>query len=245
VITATPTTGVTYKWFRNKVELTGQTSSTLSETRDGIYEVIVNKANTSSCPASKSIEIIKIPLPKGLLDDRAVICTEPPTPETKELNPGVHKTYDWFYQVNITSTKQSKGSTPTITASEPGIYLVDITNPQGCKNTDKIEILNECIPKIVGPNAFRPANAIDAINKDFFVYSFHIDPTAFEISIFNRWGEIVFHSTETGFKWNGSYGGNSGEPLPGGTYAYVITYKSNNQNDPAIKEKRGGVVLLR
>jgi large repetitive protein len=248
-LTATTTaTAVTYKWFLNTVELTGKINATLTETREGKYKVTISKATT--CSASASIEIIKVPLPQGLLDDRAVICADPQnlneSTNKKELKPGVHATYNWFYQKDISSSKTSLNSTdPTFIAREPGIFLVDITNPQGCKNTDQTEIINECIPKIVGPNAFRPANAVNSLNKDFFVYSFFIANDDFEVSIFNRWGEIVYQSKDKDFKWNGGYGGNAGQPLPGGTYAYVIRYKSSFRPQDGIKEQRGGIVLLR
>ena len=43
----------------------------------------------------------------------------------------------------------------------------------------------------------------------------------FEISIFNRWGEMVFHSTDKGFRWNGEY---KGKIYHQNVYNYVIHY---------------------
>ncbi|HEY3430075.1 MAG TPA: gliding motility-associated C-terminal domain-containing protein, partial [Cyclobacteriaceae bacterium] len=65
----------------------------------------------------------------------------------------------------------------------------------------------------------------------------------FQIFIFNRWGEMVFQSNDLGFRWNGGYNNNANQPLPGGTYSYVVKYKSQYRNE--IQEQRGGVVLLR
>jgi gliding motility-associated-like protein len=63
--------------------------------------------------------------------------------------------------------------------------------------------------------------------------------------IFNRWGEPVFESKDKNFKWNGGYNNNTGQPLPGGTYAYVLRYVSSFHPDQGVLEQRGGVVLLR
>jgi gliding motility-associated-like protein len=107
--------------------------------------------------------------------------------------------------------------------------------------------LNECIPKIVGPNAFRPNSNVQFgsnSNREFFVYSFFVTDN-FEVAIFNRWGELVFESKDRNFKWNGGYNNNGGQPLPGGTYSYIIRYQSSFRPQDGTKEQRGGVVLLR
>ena len=63
--------------------------------------------------------------------------------------------------------------------------------------------------------------------------------------IFSRWGELIYQSTDRQFRWNGGYNNNPSRPLPPGTYAYVIKYKSSYQPERGVQEKRGGVVLLR
>jgi gliding motility-associated-like protein len=156
-----------------------------------------------------------------------------------DLNPGTFTTYNWLKNdiiINFTNR--------VLTATSEGIYQVDLTNSFGCTNSDKTEVLNECIPKIVGPNAFRPGNAVNAMSKEFFVYSFFITDN-FEVAIFNRWGELVFSDTKKDFRWNGGYGNNPGQPAPGGTYSYVIKYQSSFRPEEGIKEQRGGIVLLR
>ena len=43
----------------------------------------------------------------------------------------------------------------------------------------------------------------------------------FEISIFDRWGEQVFHSTDKAFQWDGSV---NGKMAVNAVYNYVIRY---------------------
>ncbi|MCA6394420.1 MAG: PKD domain-containing protein [Cytophagales bacterium] len=240
-LTSTTTaTGVTYAWALNGTTIAGQSTATLSDTREGTYRVTISKA---TCNASASIQIIKAPIPQGELPDRVIICNDPDNKDIKtsqvDLNPGTFTTYNWLKNdiiINFTNR--------VLTATSEGIYQVDLTNSFGCTNSDKTEVLNECIPKIVGPNAFRPGNAVNAMNKEFFVYSFFITDK-FEIAIFNRWGELVFSDTKKDFRWNGGYGNNPGQPAPGGTYSYVIKYQSSFRPEEGIKEQRGGIVLLR
>jgi len=65
-------------------------------------------------------------------------------------------------------------------------------------------------------NGFSPNN--DNIN-DFFVIEGLEDTDTEEISIFNRWGNLVFFTKDYQNDWNGTW---NGEDLPDGTYFYVI-----------------------
>jgi gliding motility-associated-like protein len=245
-LTATTTaSGVTYSWFFNNstTPISGATSATLNRTDAGTYKVRVNKA---TCTADASIQIIKAPLPQGQLVDAVIICADrdnqDPATNQVDLNPGSFVTYNWFKDgLPLGNTRR------VLNVTSPGTYKVDLTNSFGCTNSDQTEVLNECIPKIVGPNAFRPNSNVQFgsnSNREFFVYSFFVTDN-FEVAIFNRWGELVFESKDRNFKWNGGYNNNGGQPLPGGTYSYIIRYQSSFRPQDGTKEQRGGVVLLR
>ncbi|MFM8738936.1 MAG: PKD domain-containing protein, partial [Cytophagales bacterium] len=245
----TSATGVTYAWFFNNstAPIANATSATLSQNNAGTYRVRVSKA---TCFADATIQIIKAPIPLGQLIDRAIICADrdnlDPATNQIDLNPGRFVSYNWFKDGN------TLGYTNQIfTAGSGGLYRVDLTNSFGCINSDETEVLNECVPKIVGPNAFRPGSNVQYTtrlgtysNREFFVYSFFVTDN-FEVAIYNRWGELVFQSKDRGFKWNGGYDNNPSQPLPGGTYTYVIRYESSFRPQDGVKEQRGGVVLLR
>lgn len=235
----TTATGVNYAWALNNTIISGATSATLSDTRDGTYRVDISKG---VCRASASLQITKAPIPVGRLINRAIICNDPdnadPTTASIDLNPGQFTRYAWFKNdLTLNFTNQ------IYTATSEGMYRVDLTNSFGCVASDEAEILNQCIPKIVAPNAFRP-NSAETINRNFFVYSFFITNN-FQVVIFNRWGEVVFESKDRDFKWNGGYNNNLGQPLPGGTYAYIIKFVSSFRPDLGVQEQRGGVALVR
>jgi gliding motility-associated-like protein len=161
------------------------------------------------------------------------------------LNPGDFVSYNWFRDAVPLGVTD-----PTFTATQPGIFSVTLINGFGCPSTDRTEVIEECDPVIVGPNAFRPTSAVagsggDMVNQAFKLFTFFIDDEDFEIVIFNRWGEMIFQSPEREFRWNGGYNNNLGELAPPGTYSYVVRYKSSYRPEEGIQEKRGGVVLLR
>jgi large repetitive protein len=235
----TNATGVTYAWFFNSSALSTATTATTDQIEAGTYRVDVKK---NTCLAQAEIQIIKAPLPVGGLPDRVIICNDPdnvdPSTSSVDLDPGDFTAYNWFKnQLTLNYT------TRVLNADSEGLYEVDITNSFGCIARDKTEVNNECLPKIEAPNAFRPSSSI-ATNKEFFVFTYFITDN-FQIFIYNRWGELVFESTDRNFKWNGGYKNNGSQPAPVGMYAYIIKYESAFRPDKGIQEKRGGVSLIR
>lgn len=230
--------GVSYAWFFDGVAIPNESTSTLERTEEGTYRVEISK---SVCTASSQIQVIKAPIPVGSLPNRVIICDDPdnndPTTRQVDLDPGSFSQYEWFKNELTTGVTDQ-----VFTADSEGLYMVNITNSFGCVAPDETEVLSQCIPKLVAPNAFRPTSSLDS-NKEFSVFSFFITDD-FEVFIYNRWGELVFQSNDRYFKWNGTYN-NTGQPLPSGSYAYVIKYVSTFRPELGVQEKRGGVALLK
>ena len=74
------------------------------------------------------------------------------------------------------------------------------------------------------PNAITPSKS-DGLNDVFSLPEKIQNQIAnFEIVIFNRWGEMVFYSTDKGFQWNGEY---KGKTFYDNVYQYVIHYSNS------------------
>lgn len=107
--------------------------------------------------------------------------------------------------------------TSQITVTETGLYSV--TASQGnCTSVAyyKIEI---CGLQLYLPNAITPSNG-DGLNDFFCIPEGSRNQIEdFEIAIFNRWGELVFFSTDKNFNWNGDV---RGKTYQDNVYNYVI-----------------------
>lgn len=90
-------------------------------------------------------------------------------------------------------------------------------------------------PNLFYPTAFTPNN--DNLNDIFNVYGQFIDD--FEMSIFNRWGELMYTTTEISEGWDGNFKGNQ---MPEGTYTFIV--RIQDRAGRQIKES-GSVLLLR
>lgn len=93
----------------------------------------------------------------------------------------------------------------------------------------------EVIPplSIYIPNAFTPNG--DGVNDAFFVKGEGI--RNFHLYIYNRWGEVVFETTNPKQQWDGSYAGN---PVEQGVYVYQVYASGLGKNS-----KTGSVTLVR
>ena len=99
-------------------------------------------------------------------------------------------------------------------------------------NCDSIP--NTC--KIFIPSSFTPNG--DNLNDKFSpIVNCPLD--LFEFSIYNRWGEQVFRSTDPSVSWNGKY---QGANCQIGAYVYLVNYKFPSQPK---KQLKGPITLIR
>jgi gliding motility-associated-like protein len=106
---------------------------------------------------------------------------------------------------------------------ETGSYFLQAFNTCGFA-TNEIQLSFEdctvvepdsCISEL--PTAFSPNQ--DGVNDRFGLIKDCALINDFQLSIFNRWGELVFESTDPAQKWDGSF---QGEPCPSEVYVWKM-----------------------
>jgi gliding motility-associated-like protein len=114
------------------------------------------------------------------------------------------------------------------------------TNEFGCRDTSYRNLYIEPFV-IYAPNTFTPdGNEFNnEFNPVYAVETFEV--YNWELRIFNRWGELIYVSTDPAFGWDGSY---NGKLVQEGTYTWVLRYVSCENTD-GWQEKRGSVTLLK
>lgn len=104
---------------------------------------------------------------------------------------------------------------------------------------DEMSISNEdCItfePKLWAPNVFTPNN--DGNNDVFYIKGPNI--TSFDISIYDRWGKVIYVSKVMSEGWDGII---DGKPAVEGTYMYRVTGKGDTGDEIKLN---GSVNLIR
>jgi gliding motility-associated-like protein len=126
----------------------------------------------------------------------------------------------------------------------PGTYevtLVARTN-EGC--TDTVSTLIRVEDQVVFyiPNAFTPD--FDDYNQTFQpVFTAGFDPYDYHLTIYNRWGEIIFESYNATVGWDGTYGASSNEIVKDGTYIWTIAFREATTDRRHFQ--KGHVTLIR
>ena len=103
-----------------------------------------------------------------------------------------------------------------------GVYNYSVQASNSCNTVDdNFQLIVELceIPNVITPNG-------DG-NNDYFFTQFANNYSDVNLTIFNRWGRVVYTTDSYANEWNGI--NSKGKPLADGTYYYVITYNSGNQ----------------
>jgi gliding motility-associated-like protein len=123
------------------------------------------------------------------------------------------------------------------TATYSAIVKLVVTNSYGCSDSTSqlIRIINNCyiaVPSAFTPNGdgfndyLYPLNAYKAVNLSFSVY--------------NRFGQKLFYTTDWLNKWDGTF---KGQGVDQGTYVWILTYTNKDTNKRV--EQKGTTVLIR
>jgi gliding motility-associated-like protein len=114
-------------------------------------------------------------------------------------------------------------------------YTLNVTTTAGCKGSgsETITVQASVLPPLGIPNVFSPNG--DGINDTWIITNITYYPDA-EVSVFNRYGQLVYQTQGAYKPWDGNY---NGKKVPFGTYYYIIDTKNN------AKKKSGSITILR
>jgi len=117
---------------------------------------------------------------------------------------------------------------------EEHLVRLKIVTPNGCLAEDSVLLRPPA--HIYFPNAFTPDG--DGWNDLFGPMGHYIDK--FAMTIFDRWGQVVFTTQDVNILWDGSVNGSS-EAMTG---VYVYTYRAEGHYFPPV-DGAGHVTLIR
>jgi gliding motility-associated-like protein len=172
-----------------------------------------------------------IPLPISSIDAEVVFTN---TSTDAEL-------WNWDFGDTLNPDSNTSDITnPAHSYTDAGTYCVTLiaSNNSGCKDTSLqcFEIDPEFTFYI--PNAFTPNN--DGKNDEFYGAGSSI--MEYELSIHDRWGKEVFHTTNIEEKWDGKMNKGNREVCQQDTYVYIFTVRDKNKE---THQYTGSVSLIR
>lgn len=133
--------------------------------------------------------------------------------------------------------------TQTIGWDSAGIYPISVVHwANGCVSNPQTTTINivQCPETIFYiPNTFTPNG--DEWNQTWNpVITSGIDPYDFELSIYNRWGEIIFESYNIFNGWDGTY---NNKPCSEGVYFYIVSCRDTKTAEKFILQ--GHITIIK
>ena len=121
---------------------------------------------------------------------------------------------------------------------EIGEYIISqmVVNDLGCVDTMSRKIYVDNVLRIYAPNIFNPG--IEGENGSFRVFS--LGSNEMEVSIYNRWGNLIFNTTNIDEAWDGTI---KNKPAKQGVYTVLVNYA--DQKTGEVYQKAFGLTLVR
>jgi gliding motility-associated-like protein len=198
------------------------------------YNLTVTGANGCSSINPAATTVVVTSPPKLFVgDDTSVIIGQPLQLNAVDVDTIGFTSYVWSPAQGLSDPNIAD---PTTVVTADMTYTVVATTPSGCTATGTIAIGAVTTAGIIVPNAFTPND--DGHNDVLKVITFGIQSLKY-FRVYNRWGQLVFYSSNESAGWNGSIGG---QPAPTGAYVWMAA-GIDYQGRPVQKE--GTVLLIR
>ena len=172
------------------------------------FPTLVEDVNDCISELQDSVIVNTYELPVAVITPSEITIYEG---EVITLEVGEYQLYEWY---NSNDSLLSVFS--DLSVSQAGEYYVFVTNENNCTDTSELAIVNTVpLTEVYIPNTFTPNG--DNHNELFVVHGLNIKN--FKMDIVDRWGALVFQTTDMYKYWDGKY---NGKLIPQGIYMYSI-----------------------
>jgi gliding motility-associated-like protein len=209
-------------------------SNILQVDTPGVYTF--NAVNTETgCKFSKSVLVFDQEIPYVVIDSFYTFCREDLSRFILPQASVAVENLQWIYP--------AQGGKLQVFAEKTDTYLLRV---EGGVCVDTIEVGVEVLSctgpcQIFIPEAFSPND--DGINDFFEIFiGCRKNIFKFKITIFDRWGNMVFQSDEFNHQWDGNIEGKMAQ-VGGYTYKLKMTLESENEFEEVFRE--GFIGLIR
>lgn len=227
-----------YLWQFGTGSSSTATSPSYTYLNPGTYTVSLVASNANGCSDSVLfIDLITVherPTANFTVNPTQ-ISTEAPTIQLTNLA----SNYDsGFYAFGDGKTEDVSAIHYDYGVADSGLYLISqvVSTVFGCKDTAYATIHLEMVPTYYIPNTFTPDG--DGMNETWMPAGMAVKYV--DVTVFNRWGEIVFSAKEAHPAWDGN--DLNGKACQDGVYSYRIVGRDINNR---LLDFKGNVNLIR
>jgi gliding motility-associated-like protein len=207
-------------WTMDDGNVRNTPTFTYTYTAEGTYNVGLFIFNSNGCRSNTAIKTVNVnPYPVANAGPDKFVLEGGQVELTPALPIGISVTYLWSPPTGLNNpTLPNAISKPT----DDITYKLTVTSDKGCEAPPDfvfIKVLKApAIPNIFSPNG-------DGVHDLWGIEYLNTYPGA-TIDVYNRYGQLVFHSVGYTTQWDGK---SNGKDVPVGTYYYVIDPKNGRQ----------------
>lgn len=215
--TVTPGTFSSYQWQ--------DMSSAAKFTINAPGKYWVRVTNSFGCPATDTINVPAIlPAPANFLKASDSVCAYGSIIVSSN---DPFSNYQW----------STGGTERKVQLEKPGAYWLRVKDANGCAGADTFNLYSkQCLLGFYIPSAFSPNG--DGKN-DLLTPILLGKVKQYHFVVYNRWGAIVFQSTDPQKGWDGKIAGNT---QPNGVFVWTCSYQFEGMEK---KIEKGAVTLIR
>lgn len=238
VITNTSIGGASYQWTFGDGGTSNAATPTYTYTTPGTYTIRLTAIDTNTCNKMDSIAytIVVSGSPTAAFD----FSPKPPQVNTAvsfaNLSSGAIG-YLWRFGDGDTlaTTRRDTTIQHFYNATQTFNTCLEAYNQYGCRDTACLPVAARVEPALDVPNAFTPNG--DGVNDQVHVRGFGIAKMNWRI--YNRWGQLIFMTTNRNEGWDGRF---KGVLQPQEVYTYSLDVEFS---DGTKTTKTGDITLLR
>ena len=246
-LNATITTGTDYTWT-DLNSSAGAASAIIPSLPHTIHNIVsplqttnyVLTVTNAGCP-NVLTDTVHVDVTQPIIvfagNDTAIVADQPLQMNMTVNDPSANQ-YTWTPGTGLNSTTISN-PVASLSAWAGGsiTYVVRATNTAGCYGEDNVKVtIFKTAPDIFVPSAFTPnSDGHNDIMKPICVGISQLN----YFRIYNRWGQLVFSTSEIGRGWDGMIGG-SQQP----TSSYVYVAQGVDYTGKTVF-KKGNITLIR
>ncbi|MEW6468910.1 MAG: PKD domain-containing protein [Bacteroidota bacterium] len=188
----------------------------------GVYHVSLTVTNNNGCVNTAThngmVQVYGYPTACFTIGNQPTTILEPTIPFT-DCSVGA-VSWQWAFgdEDNSTSTLQN----PTFTYQDTGVFTVQqiVCNSTSCCDTTYMDLYIGPFHGLYVPNAFTPNG--DSHNDYFAPEGVGLDLSTYHLWIYDRWGNLIFETTDWNHHWDGTVQGGSGKLVQEDVYVWKV-----------------------
>lgn len=230
-----PNIPFTYDWSPDSLILSGDGTASITISPDTTTTYTLTGTNSYGCIVTISAEVSINPIAFGGISANATSDTivEGQSTTLFALPNQNSYFYTWVEVINGNNTSVEVSPESTTTYYLTGEY-------NGCTKTDSITIFVKELTcgesDVYLPNAFTPNK--DNANDKLYVRGNNIGEML--LRIYDRWGELIFETSDQAVGWDGTYKGKDCDPA---VFVYYLEVKCKKGDDTYFE--KGNITLIR